>query len=102
MHLRRGVKHPLPSSAPVKERIELDHYSPSVPSCTVTSTFKLTQPPSFTLRYKKYIKDRLHWFLKHTGLIRPAAPFCERAHETSGSTKIGKFLGELNCYEFLK
>ena len=63
----------------------------------MTSTFNLAQPPSVTIRYKQHTKDRLDWILKHTGLTRPAAPFCERAYEPSGSTKVGKFLGELHC-----
>ena len=60
----------------------------------MTSTFNLTQPISFIIRYK-HMKDRLDWILKHTGLTHPAAPFCERAHESSGSTKVGNFLGQL-------
>jgi len=43
------------------------------------------------------MKDRLDWILKHTDVTRPAAPICERACEPSGSTKVGKFLGELHC-----
>jgi len=42
------------------------------------------------------MKNKLDWILKHTGLTRPAAPFCEYAHEPSGSTKVGKFLSKLN------
>jgi hypothetical protein len=96
--LRRGINYPLISRTQVKERrtIPILPLSNFMAGYTVTSTFNLTQPPSFTIRYK-HVKERLDWILKHTGLTSPAAPLCERAHEPSGSTKVVKFLGELTC-----
>jgi len=54
----RGVDHPPPSSAEVKERVELYIYSPSGPSCPVLGwTFHL---PFIALPYVRYKKFNIY------------------------------------------
>ena len=59
----RGVDHPQPSSADVKERVELYLYSPSGPSWTVlwsTSSFYLYLYSSKNLEYVAVLSTAFH------------------------------------------